>query len=240
MKNYQSLKNINLFNILKANYFRSAVWNWIFLNKTIEMLNRKPVIIGSAIILMVLLLGNFRTYLVLGASDLPTFYSGDKVIINRSAYDVTIPFSSFKLFPWRKPDRGDMILCYFSRTGTDEFWLKRIIGIPGDTIEIRKNKIYINHQPMRYQVLKKEGFDLPEKDHIGDILAIETGLGLNHTVAISETENIISNFGPLIVMDNHYFVLGDNRANSLDSRFLGLVNRNEVFGKYLFRIYRKD
>ncbi|MCB2220985.1 MAG: signal peptidase I [Bacteroidetes bacterium] len=203
------------------------------------MLIKKPYIIGSLIILLALLLGNFRTYLVLGSSDLPTFYSGDKVIINRSAYDVTIPFSSLKIFPWRSPGRGDMILCYFSRTGTNEFWLKRIIGIPGDTIEIRKNKILINHQPMRYQVLKKEVYNLPDKDE-SDILAIETGLGLYHTVAMSETENIISNFGPMVVLDNHYFVLGDNRTNSLDSRFLGLVNRNEIFGKYLFRIFRKE
>ena len=93
---------------------------------------------------------------------------------------------------------------------------------------------------MRYKVLKKDGFNLPEHDGIGDILAIETGFGVNHTVAMSETENIISNFGPLVITDAHYFVLGDNRANSLDSRFLGLVNRDEIFGKYLFRIFRKD
>jgi signal peptidase I len=204
------------------------------------MLNRKLLIAGFVIIIFVLMLGNFRTYLVLGASDLPTFYSGDKVIINRSAYDITVPFSSHKLMSWRSPNRGDMILCNFTRTGTSDFWLKRIIGIPGDTIEIRKNRIFINRQPMRYMVLKKDGFDLPDHDEIGDILAIETGFGLNHTIAMSETENIISNFGPMVVKKGHYFVLGDNRTNSLDSRFLGLVNRNEIFGKYLFRIYRKE
>jgi len=204
------------------------------------MLIKKPYIIGSLVILLALLLGNFRTYLVLGASDLPTFYSGDKVIINRSAYDMTLPFSSLKLFPWREPARGDMILCYFTKTKADDFWLKRIIGIPGDTIEIKRNKIYINHQPMRYQVLKKDGFDLPGQDDVGDILAIESGFGLNHTVAMSETQNIISNYGPMVVADDHYFVLGDNRTNSLDSRFLGQVSRDEIFGKYLFRIFRKD
>ncbi len=204
------------------------------------MLKRKPFILSAAIIAMLMLLGNFRTYLVLGASDLPTFYSGDKVIINRSAYDVTIPFSSLKVFPWRKPGRGDMVLCYFTRTGTKDFWLKRIIGIPGDTIVIRKNKIYINRQPMRYEVLKKDGFTLPETEEVGDILAVESGMGLYHTVAIPESESIISNFGPMVVQDDHYFVLGDNRANSLDSRFLGLVNRNEIYGKYLFRIFRKE
>ncbi|MCB0806908.1 MAG: hypothetical protein KDC05_14010, partial [Bacteroidales bacterium] len=72
----------------------------------------KTLWLGIILLGIILLLGNFRTYLVLGASDLPTFNSGDKVIINRSAYDVTVPFSSVKVFPWRKPDRGDMVLCY--------------------------------------------------------------------------------------------------------------------------------
>ncbi|MCB0807029.1 MAG: signal peptidase I, partial [Bacteroidales bacterium] len=80
----------------------------------------------------------------------------------------------------------------------------------------------------------------PQNEGVGDILAIESGLGLYHTVTYSVSENIISNFGPLVVKPDYYFVLGDNRANSLDSRFLGLVNRNEIYGKYLFRIFRKE
>lgn len=204
------------------------------------MFRMRSFVFGLLLVVFIMLIGNFRTYLVLGASDLPTFYSGDKVIINRSAYDITMPFSSMKLFPWRSPGRGDMILCRFSRTGSKEYWLKRIIGMPGDTIEIRNNRIFINRQPMRYEILKKDGFQIPRNDKIGDILAIETGFGLYHTVALSDTKNIISNFGPMVVRDNHFFVLGDNRTNSLDSRFLGLVNRNEIFGKYLFRIFRKD
>ena len=191
-------------------------------------------------LLVIIFLGNFRTYLVMGESDLPTFESGDKVIINRSAYDVTIPFTNLKFFPWRAPARGDMILCYMKKSNNGDFWLKRIIGLPGDTIQIKGNKVLINHTPLKYEILKNESLASVPPGALGEIIAIETGMGMAHTVSFSETENIISSFGPLVVADEHYFVLGDNRFNSLDSRFLGQVPRQHIFGKYLFRIYRKD
>jgi signal peptidase I len=198
---------------------------------------KKFILLFSLTFILLLLIGNFRTYLVMGASDLPTFRSGDKVIINRSAYDITFPFSSVKLIPWNKPRRGDMILCYFSRSGMDDYWLKRVIGLPGDTIEIKRQKLYINRKPVRYEILKKDGFNIPPGTEVGDVLAYETGYGMHHTVAVSDAENIISSFGPVVVSPAHYFVLGDNRTNSLDSRFLGLVNRNDIYGKFIFRIY---
>lgn len=175
----------------------------------------------------------------MGESDLPSFVSGDKIIINRSAYDITIPFSNFKFNSWRMPERGDMILCHFSKSEKKDFWLKRIIGLPGDTIQIKKNKIFINRKQLKYEIVKKETFDIRVENTLGELIAVESGKGLNHFVIFSETENIISNFGPMVISQDNYFVLGDNRTNSLDSRFLGLVPREDIFGKYLFRIYRK-
>ena len=101
-------------------------------------------------------------------------------------------------------------------------------------------KVYINNTPLKYEVLKKESLSTGKLDALGEIVALETGMGLEHTVTFSDAENIISNFGPLVVADHHYFVLGDNRFNSLDSRFLGQVPRQYIFGKLLFRIYRKN
>ncbi|MCF8369542.1 MAG: signal peptidase I [Bacteroidales bacterium] len=189
---------------------------------------------------MVFFIGNFRTYMVMGNSDLPTFSEGDKVIINRSAYDLTFPFSSAKIFSCGNPDRGDMILCYLKKKNNGDFWLKRIIGLPGDTIRIRRNKVFINNQAMKYEVIVKENLSNSFKSELGDIVAFETGMGFNHLVTFTESRNIISDFGPVVVSDNHFFVLGDNRGNSLDSRFLGLVPRNNIFGKYLFTIYKNE
>jgi len=188
----------------------------------------------SLALLVIAFLGNFRTYMVMGESDLPTFLNGDKVIINRSAYDVTFPFTNLKFLPWRSPSRGDMILCYLQKSNNGDFWLKRIIGLPGDTVRIKGNRVFINNEPLKYELLKKESLPKIPSHALGEIVALETGLGLKHTVSYSRTENIISDFGPLVVADEHYFVLGDNRFNSLDSRFLG------IFGKCLFRIYRNE
>lgn len=191
-------------------------------------------------ILLIVFAGNFRTYLVMGESDLPTFVNGDKVIINRSAYDMTIPFTNLKFLPWSEPSRGDMVLCYLQKKGNGDFWLKRIIGMPGDTIQIRSNRIFINNKPLKYEILKKESIVTEDTEGLGDIIAIESGFGLQHTVSYASAKSIISNFGPLIVSEDHYFVLGDNRYNSLDSRFLGQVPRQHVYGKYILRIYRKN
>lgn len=190
-------------------------------------------------ILLIIFAGNFRTYLVMGESDLPTLNNGDKVIINRSAYDMTIPFTNLKILPWHAPARGDMVLCYLKKKGNGDFWLKRIIGMPGDTIQIRSNKIFINNKQLKYEVLKKESLS-QQTAGLGDIVAIESGMDLKQTVSYSSTENILSNLGPIVVSHNHYFVLGDNRYNSLDSRFLGQVPRKHVFGKYIIRIYRSN
>lgn len=204
------------------------------------MLKRKSTNYLITALLIIVFVGNFRTYMVMGESDLPTFENGDKVIINRSAFDITIPFTSLKLLSWRAPSRGDMILCHLKKKNNMDFWLKRIIGMPGDTIQIRSNKIFINNKQLKYTVLKKESMLNYQAESLGDIVALETGFGLDHTVTYSETENIISNIGPMVVADEHYFVLGDNRYNSLDSRFLGQVPRQNIFGKYLFRIYRNN
>ena len=152
---------------------------------------------------------------------------------------MTIPFTNFKFFPWRAPERGDMILCFLKKENNGDFWLKRIIGLPGDTIKMKGNKVYINNTPLKYEVLKKESLGTMNSKSLGEIVALESGFGLEHTVSFSEAENIISNSGPLVVAEEHYFVLGDNRFNSLDSRFLGQVPRQNIFGKYLFRINRK-
>lgn len=204
------------------------------------MPNRKYISYLILLILLAFFIGNFRTYMVMGESDLPTLDNGDKVIINRSAYDMTIPFTNLKFLPWHVPERGDMILCYLKKNNNGDFWLKRIIGMPGDTIQIKNNKIFINKTQLKYTVLKKESISTHHDESLGDIVALETGFGMEHTVTYSETENIISNLGPMVVADEHYFVLGDNRYNSLDSRFLGQVPRQKIFGKYLFRIYRKN
>ena len=187
-----------------------------------------------------IMLGTFRTYMVMGASDAPTFSSGDKVIINRSAYDITFPFLNLKFISIGQPERGDMVLCKVKKRDNGDYWLKRIIGLPGDTIELRQNKIYINRQPLKYEFLTKESFEPQKENIIGEYIARESGMGFHHNISFSNKNGLLPNYGPIIVKQNHYFVLGDNRDNSLDSRLFGSVHRNHIYGKYLLMLSRNN
>jgi len=176
--------------------------------------------------------------MVMGASDAPTFFSGDKVIINRSAYDITLPFSNLKFISIDHPERGDMVLCKVKKRDNGDYWLKRIIGLPGDTIELKQNKIIINRQPLKYEFLTKESFEPLKENTIGVYIARESGLGFQHNISFTNKNGLLPNYGPIIVKQNHYFVLGDNRDNSLDSRLFGSVHRNHIYGKYLLMLSR--
>jgi signal peptidase I len=192
------------------------------------------------IILLIAILGTFRTYIVMGESDAPTLISGDKVIINRSAFDLTLPFSNLKIVKLGKPERGDMVLCKVKKKDNGHYWLKRIIGLPGDTIELKQNKLYINHVPLKYEFLSQENFQMVDEMLAGDNFARESGLGLQHFISFSNTKGLLANYGPVIVKQDHFFVLGDNRDNSMDSRLFGSVHRNHIYGKYLMILSRNN
>lgn len=192
------------------------------------------------VIFLIFILGTFRTYMVSGNSDVPTFVSGDKLIINRSAFDLTLPFSSLKIFRIGKPERGDMILCQVREKDQKYYWLKRIIGMPGDTIELRQNKIYINRAQLKYEFLSKESFDIKDESLIEEFFAREIGMGLEHIISFSDQFGLLANYGPIVVKHNHYFVLGDNRDNSMDSRLFGMVHRNRIYGKYILLLSKND
>ncbi len=208
-------------------------------NRAVNKMNRK-FLLGSffLVVFLCVFIGTYRTYIVLGASDAPNFSSGDKVIINRSAFDITFPFSSFKLMEWNQPKRGDMILCSVTGNEAGDYWLKRVVGIPGDTIEMRTNKLFINGKALKYEVVRTEDLQSLVKKSAGTIVALESGAGLNQIIAYSHKNSYLSNFGPEVVLPGHFFVLGDNRDNSMDSRLYGMVNRNNVYGKYVFTISR--
>lgn len=176
----------------------------------------------------------------MGASDAPTFSSGDKVIINRSAYDITLPFSNLKFIRIDQPERGDMVLCKVKRNDKGDYWLKRVIGLPGDTIELRQNKIYINRIPLKYEFIAKESFEQVEEKLIGDYFARESGYGLFHNISFTNKNGLMANYGPIVIKQNHYFVLGDNRDNSMDSRLFGSVPRNHIYGKYLLILSKNN
>jgi len=139
----------------------------------------------------------------------PTLLIGDHILVNRFIYGFRIPFTRIKLLEFKEPQRGEIIVFKYPEDPSKDF-IKRIIGIPGDTVEIREKKIYINNQLMEDQHGTHRDLVILPRD-------------------ISPRDN----YGPVRIPPQSYFVMGDNRDSSLDSRFWGFVGQKAVEGKAL-------
>src|ERR1044072_4178603 len=169
-------------------------------------------------ILMALLLALFiRTFIVQAfkipsGSMIPTLAIGDHILVNKLSYGVRIPFLEKYLVEFGAPARGDVIVFIYPEDRSKDF-IKRVIGVAGDNVEIRNKKIFINGKAVEDSHAHFEGYD-PQ---------------LGGTVNGD-------NYGPKVVPEGHVFVMGDNRDRSYDSRFWGYVPLSEVRGK-AFLIY---
>ena len=151
----------------------------------------------------------------------PTILEGDRIFVNKMAYDVRIPFTHISLITHADPARGDIIV--FDSKRSEKRLVKRVIGLPGDVVEMNDNVVKINGQPLPYtdHDATSEGQD-----------KIENLFGTKHFVRIADKHNsYLSTFRSVRVPDGHYLVLGDNRDNSADSRVIGFVPRSEIVGR---------
>jgi signal peptidase I len=167
---------------------------------------------------MALLLALFiRTFIVQAfkipsGSMIPTLQIGDHILVNKLAYGVRIPFWEQYLAQFKNVQRGDVVVFIFPEDRSKDF-IKRVIGVAGDSVEIRGKKVYINGNQITDTHAHFEGDD-PQN------------AGLTSR----------DDFGPRTVPENSIFVMGDNRDRSYDSRFWGFVNLDDVRGK-AFLIY---
>lgn len=142
----------------------------------------------------------------------PTLLIGDHILVNRFIYGIKIPYFRKMLIPIGEPQRGDIVVFIYPEDRSKDF-IKRAIGIGGDTIEIRNKNIYLN--------------SLPYNDIHGTY---------NDDFIIPGSIQPRDNFGPVTVPRGSIFVMGDNRDQSYDSRFWGFVELKDILGK-AFIIY---
>ncbi len=160
-------------------------------------------------------------------SMLPTIVEGDMVYVDKAAYDLRVPLTSYRLAKWSDPERGDIVICF---SPEDQMRLvKRIIALPGDTVEMRKNMLRINDQPVTYTEV--DDVYLEQLYPKRSILATENLDGHKHKVISIPSVPAMRDFGPVTVPQDSYFVMGDNRDNSKDSRHFGFVERKAIVGK---------
>lgn len=154
----------------------------------------------------------------------PTIVEGDRIFINKMAYDIRLPFTHFSLFKLSDPQTNDIII--FDSVASDKRLVKRVIGIPGDNISMKNNKLMINGQVIDYQK-KSAKNDLINNQYD----KTETINSQPHVIRINNIVSPLANFSEVIVPKGHYLVLGDNRDNSADSRVIGFIPRSEIVGR---------
>lgn len=162
----------------------------------------------------------------------PTILCGDVVFINKLAYDLRVPFTTTRLARWAEPARGDIVVCFAPDDGTR--LVKRVIGQPGDTFELRRDTLFINGKPATYSPLSpstRGPRDLEPAERAASAFALETLGTRSHAMMVSPRIPALRDFGPVRVPAGQYFVMGDNRDNSRDSRYFGFMPRREIIGE---------
>jgi signal peptidase I len=175
----------------------------------------------EAIIIAVILALFIRTF-VIQAFKIPsgsmkeTLKIGDHILVNKFIYGIKIPFLQTTLVPVTNPKRGDIVVFKFPEDPSKDF-IKRVIGVAGDVIEIRDKKVYVNHKLLNHDPgIHTDSYMFPASVQPRD------------------------NFGPIVVPPHSLFVMGDNRDQSYDSRFWGFVDLKAVLGKALIIYWSWD
>lgn len=150
----------------------------------------------------------------------PTIVEGDRILINKMAYDIHVPFSKISLFKIANPVRGDIVV--FNSEVADKRLVKRVIGLPGDSVAMINNQLVINSTPVTYDISTIDELNSDKLEHLP---------GVSHAVRVKNLSTGFANFNTVIVPAGHYLVLGDNRDNSADSRVIGFIPREEIIGR---------
>jgi len=166
----------------------------------------------EAICIAILLALFIRTFVVQAfkipsGSMLPTLLIGDHLLVNKFIYGIREPFSGKILLPISNPKHGDVVVFRFPKDRSVDY-IKRVVGTPGDTVEVKNKKVFINGQP-----------------------ADDSHAHLSSSAILDAKVSPRDNFGPVLVPADHIFVMGDNRDNSYDSRFWGFVDQRDILGE---------
>ncbi len=182
-------------------------------SKTWELVETIVTAVILALLIRAFIIQAFK---IPSGSMIPTLLIGDHVLVNKFIYGVKIPFTDNRVLVFKKPAKGDIIVFKFPKDTSKDF-IKRVVAAEGDKIESRNKVIYVNDKP------------------------------LNETYAHYRDNNVLpyamnprDNFGPFTVPEDKYFVMGDNRDESNDSRFWGYVDFKEVKGKALILYWSWD
>lgn len=175
----------------------------------------------EAILVAIVLALFIRTFVIQAfkipsGSMMQTLLIGDHILVNKFIYGVKIPFLQTTIIPVKNPKRGDIVVFKFPEDPSKDF-IKRVVAVAGDVIEIRDKQVYVNNKLLNHDIgIHTDPYIFPASEQPRD------------------------NFGPVVVPPNSLFVMGDNRDQSYDSRFWGFVDLKAVKGKALMIYWSWD
>lgn len=188
------------------------------------------------IVLVALVVAVFVRMFLLTAYKVPTgsmqpaLKAGDFIFASRAAYGVKIPFSNERFFS-SEPARGDLVVFSFPNQA-DVIYVKRVVAIEGDKVQIKQGVLYINGVKAKYsEVVEEQGSMSSDNPNPQDFSIFNEETNYFKAPILVSKKTPISDFGPIIVQPGEYFVLGDNRDASDDSRHWGAVPKAMIFGK---------
>lgn len=190
---------------------------------------------GFSIIVALMLATSFKSAvadwnIVPTGSMKPTILEGDRIFVNKLAYDLKIPFTTRHIAEWGNPQRGDIVVFYSPADG--KRLVKRVVGLPGDRLAMRNNQLIINGEKIKYEPINTLNSKvLPLRMHPNQYGFMEDLSDARHPVMITPQRPSLRSFGPVTIPKGKYFMMGDNRDNSADSRYFGFVDRNRIVGQ---------
>ena len=190
---------------------------------------------GSSLLVAVLIATSIKSAIadwndIPSGSMLPTILIGDRVFVNKLAYDLKIPYTTLQIVKWSEPKRGDIVVFFSPKDG--KRLIKRVVGLPGDTIAMQNDRLLINGQFVRYGPPEKEIVDqIPPIEQDRYVFLSEELSGKQHAVQFTRSRLYQDSFKAKKIPDEKFFMMGDNRDNSADSRVFGYVDRKLIVGR---------
>lgn len=188
---------------------------------------------NKGFLLFLLLFGVFRSAIadwspIPSGSMRPNLLEGDVVLINRMAFDLKIPLTELSVAHLGEPERGDMVV--FASPQDGKRLIKRVLALPGDLVEMRNDRLFINGDAASYALL--DTAREPARGRVVDAVRLDEEVrGAHQRIQLLPDVIAPRNVGPLRVGEGEYLMLGDNRNDSADSRVIGLVPRAKLIGR---------
>ena len=165
-------------------------------------------------------------------SMVPSIVPGDRIFVDKTAFGLRLPFSAAPLLRWGRPLRSEIVVFHAPKTGT--LTVKRIIGLPGDTVSWRNGELLVNGEAARYSLLPDTERDailtqqFPHTQSLHEQISGQKREILRYKIPPKKSHG---SFDPVVVPNDYYLVLGDNRDNSADYRAFGFVHADHLVGR---------